>query len=150
MIFQTWSRENNPAEKQFRIDLVYLRMAEIWAENSYCKRCQVGCLIVKDRTIISDGYNGTPTGFPNECEDKNNETIPLVLHAEANAITKLSKSTISSVGSTIYLTLSPCYDCAKLIIQAGIKRVVFKEIYRNTSAFNLFETANIEAINIKY
>jgi len=124
-------------------------MAEVWAENSHCKRNKVGCLIVKDRRIISDGYNGTPSGFNNECEDCNNTTLPTVLHAEANAITKLAKSTNTSEGSTLYVTLSPCFDCAKLIIQSGIKRIVYSETYRNTDSFELFREANIEIIKIE-
>jgi dCMP deaminase len=119
-------------------------MAKVWSENSHCKRNQVGCLIVKDRQIISDGYNGTPSGFPNECEDCNNNTLPTVLHAEANAITKIAKSTNSAEGATLYVTLSPCFDCAKIIIQAGIKRIVYMEVYRNTDSFKLFEEAGIE------
>ena len=112
-------------EKQYKLDLRYLRMAQIWAENSYCKRRQVGALVVKNQMIISDGFNGTPSGFPNVCEDENNVTHPYVLHAEANAITKLARSSNNSEGSTLYVTDSPCIECAKLIIQAGIKRVVY-------------------------
>jgi dCMP deaminase len=119
-------------------------MADVWSENSHCKRNKVGCLIVKDRQIISDGYNGTPSGFSNKCEDCNNNTLPTVLHAEANAITKIAKSTNSAEGATLYVTLSPCFDCAKLIIQAGIKRIVYSETYRNTDSFKLFEEAGIE------
>jgi len=119
-------------------------MANVWSENSHCKRNKVGCLIIKDRQIISDGYNGTPSGFSNECEDCNNNTLPTVLHAEANAITKIAKSTNSAEGATLYVTLSPCFDCAKLIIQAGIKRIVYSETYRNTDSFKLFEEAGIE------
>jgi dCMP deaminase len=130
--------------KQNKIDSLYLRMADVWSENSHCKRNKVGCLIVKDRQIISDGYNGTPSGFSNECEDCNNNTLPTVLHAEANAITKIAKSTNSAEGATLYVTLSPCFDCAKLIIQAGIKRIVYSETYRNTDSFKLFEEAGIE------
>ena len=115
--------------KQKKLDLRYLRMARIWAENSYCKRRQVGALVVKDKMIISDGYNGTPSGFENICED-NNVTKPYVLHAEANAITKLARSSNNSEGSTLYVTASPCIECSKLIIQAGIKRVVYAEKYR--------------------
>jgi dCMP deaminase len=113
--------------KQHQVDIRYLRMAKIWAENSYCKRRQVGALIVKNQMIISDGYNGTPSGFENICEDENNMTKPYVLHAEANAITKVAASNNNSKGATIYITSSPCIECAKLIIQAGIKRVVFSE-----------------------
>ena len=117
-------------DKQLLLDARYLRMARIWAENSYCKRRQVGCLVVKDKMIISDGYNGTPSGFENVCEDDTNVTKPYVLHAEANAITKLARSGNSSDDSTLYVTASPCLECAKLIIQCGIKRVVYSEHYR--------------------
>ena len=116
--------------KQEKLDLRYLRMARIWAENSYCKRRQVGALVVKDKMIISDGYNGTPSGFENVCEE-DGVTKPYVLHAEANAITKLARSSNNSDGSTLYVTASPCIECAKLIIQAGIKRVVYAEKYRH-------------------
>ena len=112
-------------DKQHKLDLRYLRMAQIWAENSYCKRRQVGALVVKDKMIISDGYNGTPSGFENVCEDDNNLTKPYVLHAEANAITKLARSSNNSDGSTLYVTASPCIECAKLIIQSGIRQVVY-------------------------
>lgn len=116
--------------KQRLLDVRYLRMARIWAENSYCKRRQVGALIVKDKSIISDGYNGTPSGFENICEDEQERTKPYVLHAEANAITKVAKSSNSSDGATLYVTASPCIECAKLIIQSGIRRVVYSELYR--------------------
>lgn len=139
---------NCPDKKQFNLDVVYLRMAKEWSKNSHCKRSQVGCLVVKDKTIISDGYNGTPTGFPNICENENNETLPYVLHAEANAITKLAKNTVTSQGSTMYVTLSPCYDCTKLIIQSGIKRIVFCEIYRKTDSLELLNQAGIEIVYI--
>ncbi len=119
-------------------------MARIWSENSYCKRRQVGALIVKDRMIISDGYNGTPSGFENDCEDENNVSKSYVLHAEANAITKVAKSNNSSEGSTLYITTSPCIECAKLIIQSGIIRVVFSEKYRITDGLELLERAGIE------
>ncbi len=138
------SNQSLPHHKQNKIDSLYLRMANVWSENSRCKRNKVGCLIVKDRQIISDGYNGTPSGFSNECEDCNNNTLPTVLHAEANAITKIAKSTNSAEGSTLYVTLSPCFDCGKLIIQAGIKRIIYSETYRNTDSFKLFEEAGIE------
>lgn len=121
-------------------------MARIWAENSYCKRRQVGCLVVKDKMIISDGYNGTPSGFENICEDDNNTTKPYVLHAEANAITKLARSGNSSDGSTLYVTASPCLECAKLIIQCGIKRVVYSEKYRIEDGIELLRRAGIEVI----
>jgi len=135
-------------EKSQKSDLVYLKMAEIWGTNSHCKRMQVGCLIVKDKSIISDGYNGSPSGFPNQCEDKENVTLPYVLHAEANAITKLAKSTNSSDGSTVYITASPCFECSKLIIQSGIKRVVFKDLYRKTESLNFLIQAGIEVVRI--
>ena len=133
-------------DKQSKLDARYLRMARIWAENSYCKRRQVGALVVKDKMIISDGYNGTPSGFENVCEDDGNITKPYVLHAEANAITKLARSNNNSVGATIYITASPCIECAKLIIQAGIKRVVYGEKYRLTDGIELLERAGIEVI----
>ena len=130
--------------KRYRLDLRYMRMARIWAENSYCQRRQVGALVVKDKAIISDGYNGTPSGFENICEDDNNVTKPYVLHAEANAITKLARSHNSSDGATLYVTASPCIECAKLIIQAGIKRVVYAEHYRLEDGINLLKRANID------
>lgn len=133
-------------EKQKRFDLRYLRMARIWAENRYCVRRQVGALVVKEGMIISDGYNGTPSGFENVCEDENNVTKPYVLHAEANAITKLARSSNNSDGSTIYITASPCIECAKLIIQAGIRRVVYGEKYRLTDGVDLLKRAGIEVI----
>ena len=133
--------------KQFKLDLRYLRMARIWAENSYCKRRLVGCLVVKDKMIISDGYNGTPSGFENVCEDATNTTKPYVLHAEANAITKLARSSNNSDGATLYVTASPCIECAKLIIQAGIKRVIYGEQYRLTDGIDLLRRAGIE---VKY
>ena len=127
-----------------KFDDKYLRMAAIWAQNSYCKRRQVGALIVKDRMIISDGYNGTPSGFENVCEDESGVTKPYVLHAEANAITKVAKSGNSSEGATLYITASPCIECAKLIIQSGIKRVVYGEVYRLTDGVELLERAGVE------
>ena len=132
------------SDKQEKLDQRYLRMAKIWAENSYCVRRQVGALVVKDKMIISDGYNGTPSGFENICEDDNNVTKPYVLHAEANAITKLARSNTNSDGATIYITASPCIECAKLIIQAGIKRVVYGEKYRLTDGIELLQRAGIE------
>lgn len=139
----------NP-DKQQALDSRYLRMARIWAENSYCRRRQVGALLVKDRMIISDGFNGTPVGFENVCEDPDTElTKPYVLHAEANAITKIARSNNSSEGSTLYVTASPCLDCAKLIIQAGIRRVVFGELYRITDGIDLLRRAGIECIQIE-
>lgn len=128
--------------KQQILDGRYMRMATIWAENSYCKRRQVGALVVKDNRIISDGYNGTPSGFENVCEE-NNVTYPYVLHAEANAITKLARSHNNSDGSTLYVTDSPCIECAKLIIQAGIKRVVYGRDYRLTDGLDLLRKAGI-------
>jgi len=133
-------------DKQHQLDLRYLRMARIWAENSYCKRRQVGALVVKGKMIISDGYNGTPSGFENVCEDDNNLTKPYVLHAEANAITKLACSNNNSEGATLYVTASPCIECSKLIIQAGIKRVVYGEHYRLEDGIQLLRKANIEVI----
>lgn len=135
-------------EKQRLLDFRYLRMARIWAENSYCKRRQVGALVVKEKRIISDGYNGTPSGFPNCCEDENNVTYPYVLHAEANAITKLARSSNNSDGATLYVTASPCIECSKLIIQAGIKRVVYDESYRIEDGIELLKKANIEVIQL--
>ena len=131
-------------EKQELLDYRYLRMARVWAENSYCKRRRVGALVVKEKMIISDGYNGTPSGFENICEDENGITKPYVLHAEANAITKLARSGNNSDGSTLYVTASPCIECAKLIIQAGIKRVGYGEKYRLTEGIDLLRRANIE------
>lgn len=131
-------------DKQKCFDYRYIRMARIWAENSYCKRRQVGALLVKDKTIISDGYNGTPSGFPNICEDDNDTTFPYVLHAEANAIAKVAQSNNSSDGATLYVTASPCIECAKLIIQAGIKRVVYSEKYRLTDGIDLLERAGVK------
>ena len=136
-------------DKQTLLDRRYLRMAIIWAENSYCKRRKVGALLVKGEMIISDGYNGTPSGFENVCEDEDNNTKPYVLHAEANAITKVAKSNNSSEGSTLYVTSSPCMECAKLIIQAGITRVVFTESYRIEDGINLLKRANIEVHQIE-
>ncbi len=133
-------------DKQDLLDSRYLRMATIWAENSYCKRRQVGCLLVKNKMIISDGYNGTPTGFENDCETEDNRSKAYVLHAEANAITKVAMSSNSSEGSTLYVTDSPCIECAKLIIQAGIKRVVYSRTYRLTDGIDLLERAGIEVV----
>jgi dCMP deaminase len=135
-------------EKQAQFDIRYIQMARVWATNSYCKRRQVGALIVKDRMIISDGYNGTPSGFENECEDENNRSKPYVLHAEANAITKVAKSNNSSEGATLYITASPCVDCAKLIIQAGIIRVVYADEYRIVDGIELLEKAGIEIVQM--
>ena len=132
------------AAKQRLLDVRYLRMARIWSENSNCKRRQVGALIVKDKSIISDGYNGTPSGFENLCEDETDRTKPYVLHAEANAITKVAKSGNSSEGATLYVTASPCIECAKLITQAGIVRVVYSELYRCCDGIELLEKAGIQ------
>ena len=139
------SKDNK--DKQLRLDLRYLRMARIWAENSYCQRRKVGALVVNEKMIISDGYNGTPSGFENVCEDEMNVTKPYVLHAEANAITKLARSSNNSDGATLYVTASPCIESAKLIIQAGIKRVIYGEQYRLTDGIDLLKRANIE---VKY
>ena len=134
-------------DKQHRLDLRYLRMARIWGENSYCSRKQVGALIVKDKMIISDGYNGTPSGFENICEDPDTGlTKPYVLHAEANAITKIARSGNSSDQATLYVTHAPCLECAKLIIQAGIKRVVYSHNYRLTDGIELLQRAHIELL----
>jgi dCMP deaminase len=127
-----------------KFDKSYMDMASVWARNSYCKRLQVGALIVRDRMIISDGYNGTPAGFENVCEDENGVTKPYVLHAEANAITKVAKSGNSSEGATLYVTASPCLECSKLIIQSGIRRVVFRDSYRLTDGIDLLRRAGIE------
>lgn len=135
-------------DKQLQFDRRYLEMARIWGQNSYCKRHQVGALIVKGRMIISDGYNGTPEGFENVCEDETFHTKPYVLHAEANAITKVAKSNNSSENATLYVTCSPCMECAKLIIQSGIRRVVFSEKYPNEDGIRLLERAGIEVVHI--
>lgn len=135
-------------EKILKFDRSYLEMAAVWAKNSYCKRRQVGAILVKDNMIISDGFNGTPSGFENICEDENDATKPYVLHAEANAITKVARSNNSSENSTLYITSSPCMECAKLIIQAGIKRVVFSDNYRISDGIELLKRANIEVVQI--
>jgi len=137
-----------PEEKQSLLDQRYLRMAAIWAQNSYCRGRQVGALLVKNKMIISEGYNGTPSGFENNCEDENNRTKPYVLHAEANAITKVAKSGNSSEGATLYVTSSPCLECSKLIIQAGIRRVVFTENYRLDDGIQLLNRAGIEVVQV--
>lgn len=136
-------------EKREQLDRRYLRMARIWAENSYCIRRKVGALLVKDQMIISDGFNGTPAGFENVCENSDGLTKPYVLHAEANAITKVARSNNSSEGSTLYVTASPCLECAKLIIQSGIRRVVFNELYRITDGIDLLKRAGVEVMHIK-
>ncbi len=133
-------------DKQHKLDMRYLRMARIWSENSYCERRRVGCLVVKNKMIISDGYNGTPSGFENVCEDESGATKPYVLHAEANAITKLARSENNSDGATLYVTSSPCIECAKLIIQSGIRRVVYSENYRLSDGIDLLRTAGIEVV----
>jgi len=130
--------------RQYDFDRRYLEMAQTWSKNSYCKRRQVGALIVKDRMIISDGYNGTPEGFENVCEDETGKTKPYVLHAEANAITKVAKSNNSSDGATLYITTSPCMECSKLIIQSGIRRVVFCDTYHTDDGIKLLERAGIK------
>ena len=131
-------------DKQTKYDKAYLKMALEWGELSYCKRRKVGALIVKDKMIISDGYNGTPTGFENICEDDEGYTKWYVLHAEANAIAKVSSSTQSTKGATLYITLSPCRDCSKLIFQSGIKRVVYNKKYKDTSGLEFLEKAGVE------
>lgn len=134
--------------KQRALDSRYLRMAAIWAENSYCQRRKVGAIIVKHDMIISDGFNGTPSGFENVCEDDSGFTKPYVLHAEANAITKVARSNNSSDGATLYITASPCMECSKLIIQAGIRRVVYHELYRITDGIDLLERAGVECVHM--
>ena len=131
-----------------KFDDKYMEMAAVWATNSYCKRRQVGALIVKDRMIISDGFNGTPSGFENICEDESGATKPYVLHAEANAISKVAKSGNNAEGSTLYVTASPCMECAKLIIQSGIRRVVYRDEYRLTDGIDLLRRAGIEVEKI--
>ena len=140
---------NKNKEKQILLDKRYLEMAGIWAQNSYCTRRQVGALLVKNKMIISDGFNGTPSGFENICEDEDNITKPYVLHAEANAITKIAKSHNSSDGATLYITSSPCIECAKLIIQSGIKRVVFKDNYHKVDGVELLKRAKIDCVCIQ-
>jgi dCMP deaminase len=135
-------------DKQQQFDKRYLEMARVWAKNSYCERRQVGAILVKNRMIISDGYNGTPSGFENVCEDESGATKPYVLHAEANAITKIARSNNSSEGATLYVTTSPCIECAKLIIQAGITRVVFYDKYRIEDGLDLLKKANIEICHL--
>jgi len=135
--------------KQTLLDERYMRMARIWAENSYCERRKVGALLVKDKMIISDGYNGTPAGFENQCEDENGNSKSYVLHAEANAITKIARSNNSSDGATLYVTASPCIECAKLIIQSGIKRVVYGEKYRIMDGVELLERAKIDIVYLE-
>ena len=136
-------------ERQAEFDRRYLNMARIWAGNSYCVRRQVGALIVKNKMIISDGYNGTPSGFENICEDESGKTKPYVLHAEANAITKVAKSNNSSENSTLYITAAPCLECSKLVIQAGIKRVVYFDHYHSEDGLKLLRRAGIELVQIE-
>ena len=136
-------------EKQRQLDIRYIKMARIWAENSYCVRRQVGALLVKNKMIISDGYNGTPSGFENICEDETGKTKPYVLHAEANAITKVAKSNNSSEGATLYVTSSPCIECAKLIIQSGIKRVVYADSYHSMDGIDLLKRVGIEIVRVE-
>ena len=137
-------------EKQRQLDIRYLKMARVWAENSYCVRRQVGALLVKDKMIISDGYNGTPSGFENICENDMGVTKPYVLHAEANAITKVAKSANNCDGATLYVTTSPCMECSKLIIQAGIKRVVFSEKYHNTEGLDILSKVGVELVHLPF
>ena len=137
-------------QKQRQLDMRYIRMAKVWAENSYCVRRQVGALLVKDKMIISDGYNGTPSGFENICEDDMGTTKPYVLHAEANAITKVAKSANSSEGATLYVTSSPCIECSKLIIQSGIKRVVYCDSYRTEDGLDLLRKVGIETEQVEF
>ena len=141
------NRSSYQEDKQRLLDERYLRMAQIWSENSYCVRRKVGALIVKGNMIISDGYNGTPSGFPNVCEE-NDVTFPYVLHAEANAITKVARSNNSSEGSTLYVTASPCMECSKLIIQSGIKRVVFSDLYRIQDGIELLRKAGVSVVHM--
>lgn len=139
---------NLEEEKQARYDRAYLRLAQNWALLSHCNRKKVGAIIVKDRMIISDGYNGTPSGFPNICENASGETHWYVLHAEANAILKVAKSTNNTEGSTLYLTHSPCKDCSKLILQSGIQRIVFLEAYKDSSGLDFLQSAGVEITQI--
>ncbi len=129
--------------KQDRFDRAYLKMAKTWGELSHCNRKKVGALIVKDGMIISDGFNGTPSGFPNDCEDENNQTHWYVLHAEANAITKVAKSTNNAKNATLYITLSPCKECSKLILQAGIKRIVYSQQYKDVEGLSILKKAGV-------
>jgi dCMP deaminase len=140
--------EVSPTDKQLRYDKAYLRLAKSWASLSYCKRKQVGAIIVKDAIIISDGYNGTPAGFDNCCENESGETHWYVLHAEANAILKVARSTNNCKGATLYLTHSPCKDCSKLVLQSGISRLVYQEAYKDTSGIDFLESAGLEILKI--
>lgn len=136
-------------EKQLRRDHLYMKMAKTWSENSYCERRKVGALLVKNQMVISDGYNGTPSGFENKCEDDHNVSFPYVLHAEANAITKVARSNNSSDGATLYVTTSPCLECSKLIIQAGIRRVVYGEAYRIMDGVELLKKVGVEVVSLQ-
>lgn len=147
-LYHVYVSEDPDSLISHRSDEIYLEMAGVWSKNSHCKRMQVGCLIVKNKSIISDGYNGSPSGFSNICESEHNETLPYVLHAEANAITKLARGTQSSNNSTLYVTLSPCFECSKLIIQSGIKRVLFSEVYRKPESIAFLAEAGIEIIKL--
>lgn len=137
-------------DKELKKHITYLKMASEWAENSCCNRKKVGAIVVKENMIISDGYNGTPSGFSNDCEDSNGDTQWYVLHAETNALTKLAKSTQSADGSTLYVTLSPCKECSKLIIQSGIKRVIFKEEYREVEGLKILKEAGVALLKLDY
>lgn len=148
MLIEQKKRYMKSDPKQETLDRRYLRMATIWAENSYCKRRRVGAIIVKDKMIISDGFNGTPSGFENVCEDTDGHTKPYVLHAEANALTKVARSNNSSEGATLYVTSSPCLECSKLIIQSGIRRVVYDELYRLSDGLDLLARAGIECVHL--
>jgi dCMP deaminase len=143
------STETPEVVKQLRYDEAYMRMAAEWARLSHCVRKQVGALIVKDRMIIADGFNGTPTGFPNVCENDEGETNWYVLHAEANAITKLARSNNSAVGATLYITMSPCRECAKLIHQAGISRVVYRDEYKDLQGLEFLKQAGVELVHLE-
>ena len=149
MINSKHNMDNQKEDRLRKFDKHYLEMAAVWAKNSYCKRRQVGALLVKNKMIISDGFNGTPAGFENQCEDENDVTKPYVLHAEANAITKVANSGNSSEGATLYITTAPCIECAKLIIQSGIERVVYSEEYRKSEGIELLKRANIKVENFK-
>lgn len=137
------------SQKQLRYDLAYLKMASSWAELSHCVRKKVGAIIVKDDAIISDGYNGTPAGFNNSCENDLGDTHWYVLHAEANAILKVAKSANDARGATLYLTLSPCKDCSKLVLQAGIKRVVYLNEYKDTEGVTFLREAGIDVVHLQ-
>lgn len=143
------STQTPEAVKQLRYDQAYMRMAAEWAQLSHCVRKQVGALIVKDRMIIADGFNGTPTGFPNVCENDEGKTNWYVLHAEANAITKLARSNNSAVGATLYITMSPCRECAKLIHQAGISRVVYRDEYKDPQGLEFLKQAGVELVHLE-